>query len=1291
MRPHPRRPVVTGRRFSVFEPPAPPPPWTPGDLPDGVLDGLPFAALDPDLPLLLLPVRLETRYALDADPPELRIRILPDQAQVVTRAGADAGHPVLLPGQWLAIGFAGGQQVFQHAGLPVASGLRTGPDPAAPTWEVSASGLVVDDGLAWMVDYDRAVAAGMAITVPLTGTAAAARAGLDALLVVGVDPGAGAATVRRLLDAHARAGALSFVAQGTPTNQTASAAAGWVPAAGDAGDDVDRLADALGLGASGRWRSVTAGTGGEQARSRSMRQALYEAVLGTMVRRLLQVGDRDALGEAALNELRRWFVHHVTGGAPLPTLRVGQQPYGVLPVRRSVAEPDPGTTAGQVERLVGLLIDVWRESAAGVPTLDPGGDNLEAAVATVLAGLPHPARLFARPITAFADLNGIEALLTPQSAYEAQLEAITAAATGPYQQGTTEVGIVYADQLASAGDPDSIDAQIDLWDAVHDAVENQFLGDTRARALDIVDAVRGLLWGFEHRQRPVRWIGLDRYEGRLDEDDTKLVGAVYQQEATEWGDAPLVAASGQSAADYLAGLRDRLGGAPAPAPPDPEPLLYQLLDRTLDLLPAGAVDEVRAALHDLAALDDGTLEWLLRETLGLGTHRLDAWATSLASERLDRLRGARPEGVQVGGFGWVTDLAPRAADATSSGFVHAPSLAHAATAALLRSGWEAHGSDDPASAGAVDLRSSRMRSALWLLDGVRAGQPPGDLLGYGFERALHDLGADAQIRPVRKLVLAAAGTPGAAPDRPVDGIALLELDRAGGLSGAGTAVRAALDRLADAFDSVSDAALFEGVHQLAAGNHERATAILDAVALGERPPPELRGPLTPRAGTAIEHRVLVLLDPSAPPPGGGWAAGLRDAVAPGLEAWVASLLPAPSAVGFTVSSAAGRTAPLTLADLGLSALDAIALTGDDPAVATAALRTLAAGRAGWGVPVTVDTAGAGQVSLREFGVLARELRQAVESLRPAGAADVRPGAAAETAGGDASAALDAIEALVTRIDLLRDRLDDALEAGDGAAVAAAAGTLARLGIATGAAPADLAAGTALEGLADARMAAVTAIAVDRADREPGLTARLAVLLGRGLPVLRRFALDGAVALDPALAAPADVDDWLDAVGRVRPAIGRLATAGMLSELLSPSGGLRAVAGQSPRVAGEPWVAMGPAAPGAGGRLSVVAVTQPGARPAGEVTGLVVDRWAERIPAPDQVTGLAVQFDAPASRPPQSWLLAVTPDRERWSLELVVDTLLETMEWATLRAVCPEDMVDYGRAIPTVFAPGRVAP
>src|SRR6185295_18160352 len=104
------------------------------------------------------------------------------------------------------------------------------------------------------------------------------------------------------------------------------------------------------------------------------------------------------------------------------------------------------------------------------------------------------------------------------------------------------------------------------------------------------------------------------------------------------------------------------------------------------------------------------------------------------------------------------EQAPLVAQATESGFIHAPSMAHAATAALLRN---AHlGSTGvPQASGpfAIDLSSRRVREARWLLDGVRQGQPLGALLGYRLERRLHELALDRFIQPLRRLAPLSAG------------------------------------------------------------------------------------------------------------------------------------------------------------------------------------------------------------------------------------------------------------------------------------------------------------------------------------------------------------------------------------------------------------------------------------------------------------------------------------------------------------------------------------------------------
>lgn len=203
-------------------------------------------------------------------------------------------------------------------------------------------------------------------------------------------------------------------------------------------------------------------------------------------------------------------------------------------------------------------------------------------------------------------------------------------------------------------------------------------------------------------------------------------------------------------------------------PPQPRALAADalrdvLLDRALKLLRDPAADSLRR-------LPDEVRQALIAETLDLITFRFDAWATSLATRRLAQLRKAAPAGIRLGGYGWVENLqraaplqrvepsqtdgtAPLYRSAGNKGYVHAPSLAHAATAAVLRSGYLAQlqQGDSGDSPFAVDLSSDRVRRAKWMLDGVREDQSLGALLGYRFERGLHEQGLDRYTHRFRAL------------------------------------------------------------------------------------------------------------------------------------------------------------------------------------------------------------------------------------------------------------------------------------------------------------------------------------------------------------------------------------------------------------------------------------------------------------------------------------------------------------------------------------------------------------
>ena len=608
------------------------------------------------------------------------------------------------------------------------------------------------------------------------------------------------------------------------------------------------------------------------------------------------------------------------------------------------------------------------------------------------------------------------------------------------------------------------------------------------------------------------------------------------------------------------------------------------------------------------------------------------------------MRQAQPLGLQIGAFGWVTQLEPRRNRRPSEGFIHTPSMAQATTAAMLRAGWHAHGTDDPTSPVAVNISSERVRTASWLLDGVRQGQPLGDLLGYRFERSLHDRHADDQIRPVREMLLTIQGKPNASLDQPVDGIDLLESYRSGQLSGLTQPVKRAILDLEATFDAVQDVGLFEAVHQLASGSYDRATAMMDSISTGIISPPELRAPLTPHSAVSVEHRVVILLSPERVETNRGWVEGIRDGIAPALEGWVASLVPPAGDISFLAAEInpdglPGAITPLTMAQLGLSALDAIYLVGDDPASVPAAIKTLTAGTVGAVGTVTIDPAsGDGPVSLADFIVLAAELRRLVELLRSLDARDLHQASGWDDAEGDPSTALNGVEAFILGVDRLSDDLDNAIDDGQLENMAAIVSQYARMGISNGASPRDVAGAIKLQDLETRRRNYMVAQKVDPNNRQPGLEARLAAFLGQRIPVLGLFSLtstaDGAVVdVTQGPAALLEVDDWFDAVSRVRPEIGKLAAVGLISELMGAAG-LALRAGQDPLDPGEGWAAT--RRPAGAGRLSIVAACGPDGPPAEGQTacGLFVDQWSEPIPSNQRTTGLTFQYDAPRTARPR---------------------------------------------------------
>ena len=315
----------------------------------------------------------------------------------------------------------------------------------------------------------------------------------------------------------------------------------------------------------------------------------------------------------------------------------------------------------------------------------------------------------------------------------------------------------------------------------------------------------------------------------------------------------------------------------------------------------------------------GELGHAFKTTLDLYAHRLDAWITSLATKRLDEMREQAPQGLHIGAFGVVEDLLPdsvRPADqaADSLGYVHAPSLQQAATAAILRSG---HLANRQAANGAfnIDLRSHRVKRAKRLLEGLANGQSMAALLGYRFERALRDAQLSQHILELRRAFpLRPAGEKASSEAKEeiaardvIDGVRLVAEYREKGIGHVAASVlplvltaaeqaRIAkiIDDLLDQMDSVADLLLAESVFQVAGGNMDGAGAAMLTLDKQQRPP-ETRVTETPHSTRGYTQRVVVAMQTDQL---GAWAGVADDDLAAGVEprlnAWLAALLGDPA-------------------------------------------------------------------------------------------------------------------------------------------------------------------------------------------------------------------------------------------------------------------------------------------------------------------------------------------------------------------------------------------------------------
>lgn len=1139
----------------------------------------------------------------------------------------------LLPARWTATAYRDGQVAASVTGFDVRPDLAVAPD-------ITADVTVVDDapatdaGMRWMIDFAEAEAAGMALRLPLGNEPRA-----DVLVVSGVRGEADdALALAALLDAHHFTDGLAFVSPGTPSNNASGERAGYasrdrrgersyaVEAAQqppEAGSNADLVARALGVAV--QTLAVEGGAERDDAAA-AMRAALWPATWGYYLTQFggLALEDADWAREHATA-----FLH--PGGA-LPVLRCGRQPYGLLAVTSlgRLASDDARLT--RVRDLLAALRDVvWRPALGAVPRVgrssDPNGDVIDVLRTDAIAATVAVRRMvgphYLRHLRLFLgeDLDAF--------GFWARLQALTGALAG-----RVGIGLIPARQLIYQGGVRPITAP--LVGDVGYLADLLAVTDPDALARPVPDQPVPLLHALLRHallrtfaESGARLLG--RLELVRDAELVDLVPAQPQTPTWPWQRAQQVPGTTQTVAQALGDTSH------------------------------GPIADLRAALSTLSASTPDVLERQLRQHLDATSHRLDAWVTSLANRRLAEVRAAAPQGITVGGYGWVEGLrresrttttqlppdepGPLLATDADPGFIHAPSLTQASAAALLRNAHLAHGGAENGPY-AILLTSSRVRTARRLLDGVRQGQPLGALLGYSFERRLRDRQLDDLIDPLRGVGPrpGETGEQARAAGHAVDGLVLHRawnmdpdavLAALPGLGDRRPRLVNALNMLAAEIDAAADAVTAEGVHQLVRGNLARSAISLDAIAGSDAPPPPLDFLRTPRTGTAVTHRVAVLLRADLALPAGWSPDTPRARAEPVLNAWAGHLLGPPPAefVG---------TAPLDL------------LAADEAPASP--LRTVAAA-----------------------------LQKLISGARGLDGADLQPPHADPQPG----------------LDL--DEFEHRAAAAQAALAAATPAEAASFGIPAGAVegPAGELVAAAVTAemqrrVAEAERHAAAPSGEAPAARRQRIERRFGAVFGPGFVAVPRFAASTAADLTASVTDPALTDDplaaetWLLRMERLRPALARFGTATRAAQVLGGTHSALVQLAQVPHQAGQRWVGL--PLDGRPLRQGVVSLALHGipADLIGQLAGLLVDEWTEVIPSATETTGIAFRYDPPDAMAPQAILLAVAPvPGQAWTVGTLNQVLLETLDLAHLRTVGPDllgDALQYLPAAVLAFNP-----
>ncbi|CAL1519322.1 hypothetical protein [Chitinophaga sp. MM2321] len=1067
-----------------------------------------------------------------------------DTTDTKLQSWSQAPHVNVMPDCFVVIGYNNGNKIFEQTGVPVPSPLIVGPDPnTAPgdQFAQDANGdLVIGEDIRWMVDFEDACNKGLGFKIDLTPIQASE--GFDRILTLGVrlstDQEKGTALLEELIDHHrlSRKG-FALLKQGTPTNNTDTTGAGYA-SLDDADESFDEmkkdklfdiesdpflkkdgqwLAESLGISYDALYKVKNSGFT-DQLEGKAMNVALWPATMGYMMETLMQ----PVFSESDIVSTRNFFNNFVSGRGTIPAIKIGKQPYGILPAtvfsdlpwldRRSV----PGLTAtnglavnsNYIFRLYTLLkkIDTdWAPLLDKVSYIGKGGDAHQLLLDAV--GLnPASVEYYQRNAESVEELFNRLNLM----GFGAIITGILLAA------GYMQSGVDLLKQLGYNGQqqPDILNK---LFLQSQNLLKGPVIDDRPLSEKEMIrkytpdpNGINYMQWlinaaqtshdtlrkqqGFIDNKIPAALLYHVLHHA-LDLSYVEVSLLLFQQAAlltpTEVTLAKMEpaflhisqkAAKTESRWQYLYSAEAKVTGNSDLLVGDYIPKIIKTEVATQYL------NEQLKSLELLKDIPTARLERAFAEHIDCCGYRLDAWKAGILNYQLSTMRNSRTDngeqgyrkGIYIGAYGWLEDVrsenkeltavqfddpelqdifikdqtTPLVKDNTNGGYIMAPSLNHAVTAAVLRNGYMTNDNPD---ALRINLSSERVRKALSVIEGMRGGQPLSALLGYYLERGLHEshpgVELDYFIYQLRKVFPLAANknkdtvvdstteTPidsveSIEANNVIDGLALIEQIRKTGNSSypfdkplppvddpaQATAINEEVQKILDINDAIADTALAESVHQVVQGNYDRGAATLDTYSKGNFPPlPDVIQ--TPRSGVHLTHRVGLHLDTGLNPALGNTP---RAKAEPAINKWLTSLLPQVNNIVCTVSYGVITDEEVTAQTLGLEPIDLLYLvnTDNEPAMTDLddRINRLVLDRP----TVRPDTAVTinymkrlgGKVSFFELAPLMNSLRNILLHSRPLTANDI-------VLSGNAQQQADQVQFLdMARIQLSYDRLEN---------------------------------------------------------------------------------------------------------------------------------------------------------------------------------------------------------------------------------------------------------------------------